>query len=209
VWEKRVGLDPGVVVEHEAERFGGRRSSPPPRVVYADAEAKLLADPTTGHLRFSAKEVRAVRFVSAVEAERAPNVTTGSAGQFAIPFSLDPTVLLSSAGVISPIRQLARVIPIETDVWKGVSSAGITAAFGAESVEASDNSPARNPSVPPPPRRGDLAANRARVPRRPEASIAAELGGDRSADSAGLDGANLSRRRGWRQPYQDAVLRRA
>jgi hypothetical protein len=74
---------------------------------YLSAFGKLLADPTTGHLRFSAKEAEAVRLVNTVEAERALNVTTGSAGQFAISLTLDPTILLSSAGVISPIRQLA------------------------------------------------------------------------------------------------------
>jgi HK97 family phage major capsid protein len=68
-------------------------------------------------------------------------VGAGAQGQFAIPFTLDPSVLLSSAGVISPIRQIARTESIVTDVWKGVSSAGITAGFAAEATEASDNAP--------------------------------------------------------------------
>src|SRR5207342_3277102 len=93
------------------------------------------------HLRFTPREVEAVRLVAAVDAERALNVTTGSAGQFAIPFALDPTILLSSAGVISPIRQVARQVTIATTTWKGVSSDGVTAAFSAEATEASDNTP--------------------------------------------------------------------
>jgi hypothetical protein len=39
-WAERVGLEPDAVVEHEAERFrGGRRGSPPPVVVWREAEA--------------------------------------------------------------------------------------------------------------------------------------------------------------------------
>jgi HK97 family phage major capsid protein len=108
---------------------------------YESAFGKMLMDPMTGHLRFSPQEVDAVRRVTQIEAERNLNVTTGSAGQFAIPFALDPTILLSSAGVISPIRKLARNVTIATTTWKGVSSAGVTAGFAAEGVEATDNSP--------------------------------------------------------------------
>jgi HK97 family phage major capsid protein len=108
---------------------------------YLEAFGKMVVDPTTGHLRFSGEEVEAVRAVAVIEAERALSVGVTTAGGFAIPFTLDPSVLLSSAGVISPIRQLARQETIGTDVWKGVSSAGITAAFAAEAVEASDNAP--------------------------------------------------------------------
>jgi HK97 family phage major capsid protein len=109
---------------------------------YTSAFGKLVADPMTGHLRFSPREVEAVRRVSAVQEERtALAVDAGAQGQFAIPFTLDPSVLLSSAGVISPIRQIARSESIVTDVWKGVSSAGITAGFAAEATEASDNAP--------------------------------------------------------------------
>jgi len=115
---------------------------------YESAFGKMLLDPMTGHLRFSPAEVEAVRRVTHVEAERNLNVTTGSAGQFAIPFALDPTILLSSAGVISPIRKLARNVTIATTTWKGVSSTGITAGFAAEGVEATDNSPAlAQPSI--------------------------------------------------------------
>ena len=108
---------------------------------YSTAFGKMLMDPMTGHLRFSPQEVDAVRRVTQIEEERTLNVTTGSAGQFAIPFSLDPTILLSSAGVISPIRKPARNVTIATTTWKGVSSAGVTAGFAAETVEAADNSP--------------------------------------------------------------------
>ena len=49
-----------------------------------------------GHLRFSPEEVDAVRVVSAVQTERALNEGTGSAGLFAIPFTLDPSIVISN-----------------------------------------------------------------------------------------------------------------
>jgi HK97 family phage major capsid protein/HK97 family phage prohead protease len=66
---------------------------------------------------------------------------TGSAGGFAVPFALDPTILNTSNGVVNPIRQLARVIQITGDTWKGVTSTGITATYEAEATETTDNAP--------------------------------------------------------------------
>jgi HK97 family phage major capsid protein len=129
-----------VVRNRDPQGVGGRYLAAVADENYTSAFGKLVADPMTGHLRFSAAEVEAVRRVGAVQEERtALAVGAGAQGQFAIPFTLDPSVLLSSAGVISPIRRLARTEIIVTDVWKGVSSAGITSGFAAEATEASDN----------------------------------------------------------------------
>ena len=57
---------------------------------YLSAFTKMLADPTTGHLRFSSEEVEAVRLVSQVQEQRAMSIGTGSAGGFGVPFILDP-----------------------------------------------------------------------------------------------------------------------
>jgi HK97 family phage major capsid protein len=117
---------------------------------YRRAFMKLIRDPMHGHLRMSADEVEAMRRVSAVQAEqaqmdglaeRAMGVSTGSAGQFALPVELDPTILLSSNGALNPVRQVARVEQISTFKWTGVSSDGVTAGYGSEATEASDNSP--------------------------------------------------------------------
>lgn len=62
-------------------------------------------------------------------------------GGYPVPIVLDPTVILTSNGQVNPIRQLARVEPIVGNTWNGVSSAGITASYSAEAVEATDNSP--------------------------------------------------------------------
>lgn len=62
-------------------------------------------------------------------------------GGFAVPFSLDPTVILTDSGVVNPIRQMARVVTIAGKQWQGVTSAGITVSRAAEAAEAGDNSP--------------------------------------------------------------------
>jgi HK97 family phage major capsid protein len=108
---------------------------------YNSAFGKMLADPSTGHLRFSPQEVEAVRRVSAVMYERGMVEGTGSAGGFGIPFTLDPSILLTSNGALNPIRQVATVITIGTREWKGVSSAGVTASYDAEATEVSDDTP--------------------------------------------------------------------
>jgi HK97 family phage major capsid protein len=108
---------------------------------YNTAFGKMLADPTHGHLRFTPAEVAAVQAASAVEAERAMSSGTGSAGGFAIPLTIDPSVMLSSNGALNPIRDVARVFTIATREWRGVSSDGVTAAYQAEAAATTDNSP--------------------------------------------------------------------
>jgi HK97 family phage major capsid protein len=108
---------------------------------YLTAFTKMLADPTTGHLRFSEEEVEAVRLVSQVQEERAMSIGTGSAGGFGVPFTLDPSIILTGSGALNPVRDLARVLTITSRDWKGVSSDGVTAGYVAEAVEATDASP--------------------------------------------------------------------
>lgn len=74
------------------------------------------------------------------EMQRAASLTT-TAGGFAVPVVLDPTVILTSSGVINPIRQIARVERTVGNTLEYISSAGITAGYGAEATEASDNAP--------------------------------------------------------------------
>ena len=66
---------------------------------------------------------------------------TGSAGGFAVPFELDPTIIGTSNGAVNPFRAISRVVQITGDEWRGVSSGAITAAYAAEATEATDNSP--------------------------------------------------------------------
>lgn len=108
---------------------------------YNSAFGKILADPAQGHLRFSPEEVAAVQRVSQVEAERGLVSGVGAQGGFAIPFTLDPSVMLTSSGALNPIREVASVITVATREWKGVSSAGVTASYDPEAAEVSDDTP--------------------------------------------------------------------
>ncbi len=108
---------------------------------YERAFGLILRHPTDAHLRFGPAEVEAVRRVAAVQAERGLVEGTGAAGGFGVPFQLDPTIVLSSDGALNPIRQLARVIEVVSNVWKGVSSDGVTASYDPEASEVSDDTP--------------------------------------------------------------------
>jgi HK97 family phage major capsid protein len=108
---------------------------------YNSAFGKILADPLHGHLRMNQYEVAAFQAVAEVEKMRGLVSGVGAQGGFAIPFTLDPSVMLTSSGALNPIRAEARVITIATREWKGVSSAGVTASYDAEATEVSDDTP--------------------------------------------------------------------
>lgn len=69
------------------------------------------------------------------------NVGTDANGGYLMPFTLDPSVILTSSGVVNPVRMLATVETQATDNWQGITSAGITASYDAEGAEVSDDSP--------------------------------------------------------------------
>lgn len=73
--------------------------------------------------------------------ERTALSTAGSGGGYAVPYTLDPTVIKTASGSINPYREISRVEQITTTTWNGVSSAGVTASFAAHATEASDNAP--------------------------------------------------------------------
>jgi HK97 family phage major capsid protein len=109
---------------------------------YKTAFGKLIADPQNGHLRYSQQEVEAVRLTSELEQERtAMAISPGAQGGFALPFTLDPSIMLSSAGAANPVRQIARVVTTAWNEWRGISSDGVTVAYSAEASTMSDNSP--------------------------------------------------------------------
>ena len=71
---------------------------------------------------------------------RTSSLTT-TAGGFAVPVELDTTLILTNAGVVNPIRNLARVRQTNVNTYEFINSTGIVAGFGAEAAEASDNAP--------------------------------------------------------------------
>lgn len=72
---------------------------------------------------------------------RAAMSLTDANGGYLVPFTLDPTIILTNAGIVDPIRRISRNIQIATDAWHGVSSAGVTAGWTAEAAEATAADP--------------------------------------------------------------------
>ncbi|BBB01069.1 putative phage major capsid protein [Actinacidiphila reveromycinica] len=75
------------------------------------------------------------------EEHRALSLGVDAGGGYAVPFQLDPTVILTSSGVINPLRQVARVEQIVGKAWEGVTSAGVTVTRGSEGDQAPDSTP--------------------------------------------------------------------
>lgn len=59
-------------------------------------------------------------------------------GSYPVPYQVDPTVLLYSAGAINPIRQIARVEQIVGREWLGVTSTGVVVTRQLEATPATD-----------------------------------------------------------------------
>jgi HK97 family phage major capsid protein len=124
-----------------ASRWARATSNPD----YLTAFQKLWNDPQRGHLEWTPGERQAHQEVAMVQ--RAMSLTD-NAGGFMVPFSLDPAIILTGAGSINPVRQIARVVQTTTDQWAGVSSAGVTASWDAEAAQVSDDAPTlAQPSV--------------------------------------------------------------
>lgn len=88
------------------------------------------------------------RALAAVEEYRAMSLTD-SQGGYLVPFQLDPTVIVTSSGVLSEIRSAARTVVATGDVWHGVSSSNVSWSFDAEGTEVSDDSPSfAQPAIP-------------------------------------------------------------
>ncbi len=92
-------------------------------------------------------EVEAVRMVG--EHSRALGLTD-AAGGYLIPELLDPSVILTGAGVQSDVEQISRVeMVLHGDTWKGVASTGTAWSWDGEAAEVSDDSPTfTQPTVP-------------------------------------------------------------
>ena len=109
---------------------------------YRTAWMKLVTDP---HPMLTDEERGAVQ---AWNEFRAMADFTTTAGGFGIPVFIDPSIILTAMGSGNPFLSISKQVSINTTVWKGVSSAGVTWAFQTEGAVATDNSPVlAQPSV--------------------------------------------------------------
>lgn len=73
--------------------------------------------------------------------QRAALALASANGGYLIPFTLDPTIILTNTGSANPFRQVSNVKTTATNNWNGVASTGMNAAFLAEAGIVTDNSP--------------------------------------------------------------------
>lgn len=119
-----------------------------------EATALVLGTTSPEYMRAFSKVVRANGNTGMLDREeqaalsRAAMSTTAANGGFAIPFQLDPSVILTANGSFNEIRKIARVVTATGNKWHGISSAGVTGSWDAEGSQVSDDSPTlAQPSV--------------------------------------------------------------
>ncbi|THJ75814.1 phage major capsid protein [Candidatus Frankia alpina] len=103
---------------------------------YRTGWQKIVTQPTP---MLTPEESRALH---AAAEYRAMSGSVDTAGGFAVPVLIDPTVILTSQGSLNPFRRISRVEQITTDEWRGVSSAGVSWSYDVEATAVSDDSPA-------------------------------------------------------------------
>lgn len=74
-------------------------------------------------------------------AQRAALSLTNANGGYLVPFTLDPTIILTNTGSANPYRQISNVKRTATNTWNGVASTGMNAAWLAEAGVVADASP--------------------------------------------------------------------
>jgi len=74
---------------------------------------------------------------------------TDAAGGFAVPFTLDPTIIGIDGLSFNPIRNIARVVQTTTDTWNGVTGTAVSFSWDAEEAQVSDDAiTLAQPSIP-------------------------------------------------------------
>lgn len=73
--------------------------------------------------------------------QRAALSLTPANGGYLVPFTLDPTIILTNASSANPYRRYATIKTTATNNWNGVTSAGVSAEWTAEGTEAADATP--------------------------------------------------------------------
>lgn len=90
---------------------------------------------------FTGEESDAVSRFREFEVSRAAGEVTTTAGGFGVPVIIDSSIILTSGAIDAPILRYARTVQVTNNIWKGVSSAGMTWSFDTEAAEVSDDTP--------------------------------------------------------------------
>lgn len=81
------------------------------------------------------------RAIQVWEEYRAMSEGTNSAGGYGVPVFIDPSIILTAQETDNPFLTLSRQVTVNTNKWKGVSSAGVSWSFDGEATAVSDDSP--------------------------------------------------------------------
>lgn len=124
----------------DEESYVARRIVLTENAPYRSAWRQLVTEP---HPLLNAEEIEAVRAFQKFERNefRAMAESPTSAGGFGIPVFIDPSIIMTAQGSGNAFLEIAKLVDINTNVWKGVSSAGVTWAFQAEGATVADGSP--------------------------------------------------------------------
>ncbi len=104
---------------------------------YRTAWLKMVTRPNGG--MFLSEDER--HAMQAFDEYRTMSEGTTTAGGFGIPVFIDPSIIMTAQGSDNPFLRIARQVDVNTNAWKGVSSAGVSWSFDTENVEVSDDSP--------------------------------------------------------------------
>lgn len=91
---------------------------------------------------YNGDEARVVAAFQDFETEwvaRAAGEVTTTAGGFGVPVIIDPTIIITSGAADVPLLRVCRVEQVTNNVWKGVSSAGMSWSYDTEAAEVSDD----------------------------------------------------------------------
>jgi HK97 family phage major capsid protein len=109
---------------------------------YRSAWAQLVTQPHPLLTHEEVSAIRALRDLDRHEYRAASEASPGNAGGYGIPVFIDPTIIMTAQGSGNPFQNAgARTVTVNTNQWKGVSSAGVTWSFDAEASAVSDDSP--------------------------------------------------------------------
>jgi HK97 family phage major capsid protein len=115
---------------------------------YMRAWRSLFVDAERGHLAWSPQERQAFDEVQTLS--RSMNIGTPASGGYMVPFALDPAIILTNDGTLSPLRDIAAHATIATDKWHGITSAGVSTEWKDEAAQVADATPTdlAQPTIP-------------------------------------------------------------
>lgn len=123
-------------IEKLIERFGDSDSASEP---LNDLVRRIISTGNPVYKRAFGKTIAGRALTG--EEQRALSLT-GASGGFAVPYTLDPTIIPTSNSTVNPMRALARTETIAgSNEWRGVTAGAITASRDPELSEVSDDAP--------------------------------------------------------------------